>query len=151
MDLIIFAAATSGGEDNGLGGESAPVNDYLRPSDHSGPYLVGPMVIRVFPDGRPVPGDAERPLPQDEDVDELKYSRIPSVSEIEASSERFFYKKPTYHVSANKRGVYVHNKPVQRPSLIATTKGSYYRGTNPLFRERRVSDVPSEVRSVRFY
>lgn len=67
-------------------------NNYIRPSsEHTGPYLVGPMVIRVYPDGRPVPEDSTRSLPRDEDAEEFRHSRIPSVEEIEADSE--FYEK----------------------------------------------------------
>lgn len=29
------------------------------------------MVVRVMPDGRPVPGDSQRPLPKDEDAEEF--------------------------------------------------------------------------------
>lgn len=69
-------------------------SDYVPSSEqHSGPYLVGPMVIRVYPDGRPVPEDQKRPLPRDEDVDELRFSRLPSVDEIEAKSGSVFYGK----------------------------------------------------------
>ncbi|KDQ65242.1 Rhythmically expressed gene 5 protein [Zootermopsis nevadensis] len=48
-------------------------------------YVIGPMVVRVLPDGRPVPGDSERPLPKDEDAEEFKLMRskpAPSVEEL---------------------------------------------------------------------
>ncbi|XP_014483961.1 PREDICTED: rhythmically expressed gene 5 protein [Dinoponera quadriceps] len=84
-------SASSGSETNGLGEETMANSDYVPSSEqHSGPYLVGPMVIRVYPDGRPVPEDQKRPLPRDEDADELRYSRLPSVEEIEATT---FYGK----------------------------------------------------------
>ncbi|XP_076169789.1 rhythmically expressed gene 5 isoform X2 [Ptiloglossa arizonensis] len=76
--------ATSGSETNGLGEETAWSHDYIRPSaEHSGPYLVGPMVIRVYPDGRPVPEDSTRPLPHDEDIEEYRHFRVPSIKELE--------------------------------------------------------------------
>lgn len=68
-------------------------NDYV--AEPNGPYLTGPMVIRVYPDGRPVPEDKKHPLPRDEDVDELRYSRLPSVKEIENKSGSTFYGKGT--------------------------------------------------------
>ncbi|PNF21181.1 hypothetical protein B7P43_G05126 [Cryptotermes secundus] len=48
-------------------------------------YVIGPMIVRVLPDGRPVPGDSERPLPKDEDAEEFKIMRgnpVPSVEEL---------------------------------------------------------------------
>ncbi|XP_011135242.1 rhythmically expressed gene 5 protein [Harpegnathos saltator] len=86
--------ASSGSETNGLGEETMANSDYVpSAAEHSGPYLVGPMVIRVYPDGRPVPEDQARPLPRDDDVDELRFSRLPSVEEIEANSGGSFYGK----------------------------------------------------------
>ena len=86
--------ATSGSETNGLGEETAPSHDYVRPSqEHTGPYLVGPMVIRVYPDGRPVPEDSTRPLPRDEDAEEFRHSRVPSIEEIEADRSTFYEKR----------------------------------------------------------
>ncbi|XP_015606732.1 rhythmically expressed gene 5 protein [Cephus cinctus] len=137
--------ANSGSEHNGLAEESAPVSDYVRPTGHTGPYLMGPMVIRVFPDGRPVPGDSNRPLPRDEDVDDLKFSKLPSIEEIEASSGSLFYgksnvpKKPLFSGSGQ-----------QRPSVIPTTRGSHRRN-NPLFDNRRIAEISNNARSIRFY
>ncbi|XP_043585606.1 rhythmically expressed gene 5 protein isoform X1 [Bombus pyrosoma] len=77
---------------NGIGEETMATHDYIQPSsEHTGPYLVGPMVIRVYPDGRPVPEDTTRPLPRDEDMEEFRRSRVPSVEEIKTDSE--FYEK----------------------------------------------------------
>ncbi|XP_069692930.1 rhythmically expressed gene 5 protein [Periplaneta americana] len=48
-------------------------------------YVIGPMVVRVLPDGRPVPGDSEKPLPKDEDAEEFKLMRakpVPSIEEL---------------------------------------------------------------------
>ena len=70
--------------DNELTQESSHSHDYVQPSEHSGPYLLGPMVIRVYPDGRPVPADAQRPLPRDEDIEDIRYNaRLPSIKELE--------------------------------------------------------------------
>ena len=45
---------------------------------------MGPMVIRVYPDGRPVAADAQRPLPKDEDIEDIRYdTRLPSIKDIE--------------------------------------------------------------------
>ncbi|XP_033328499.1 rhythmically expressed gene 5 isoform X2 [Megalopta genalis] len=86
--------ATSDSETNGLSEETEPSHDYVRPpAEHTGPYLVGPMVIRVYPDGRPVPEDSTRPLPRDEDVDEYRSSRVPSIEELEADGRSSFYGK----------------------------------------------------------
>ncbi|XP_015436391.1 PREDICTED: rhythmically expressed gene 5 protein [Dufourea novaeangliae] len=85
--------ATGGSETNGLGEETVPSHDYVRPpAEHTGPYLVGPMVIRVYPDGRPVPEDSTRPLPRDEDVDEYRHARVPSIEELEANRGSFYDK-----------------------------------------------------------
>lgn len=96
-------AASSGSETNGLGEETAASGDYVSSSESNGSYLAGPMVIRVYPDGRPVPEDQKRPLPKDEDADELRYSRLPSIEEIEAKSGSTFYGKGTNEPSTAKR------------------------------------------------
>ncbi|XP_022195950.1 rhythmically expressed gene 5 protein [Nilaparvata lugens] len=60
---------------------SSNVEEYAAPNRH----VMGPMVVRVLPDGRPVPGDAQRPLPADEDAEEFLAMRakpIPSISDI---------------------------------------------------------------------
>lgn len=47
--------------------------------------IEGPMVVRVLPDGRPVPEDKNRPLPQDEDAQEyisMRSKPAPSLNEI---------------------------------------------------------------------
>ncbi|XP_011301968.1 rhythmically expressed gene 5 protein [Fopius arisanus] len=107
----------SGSEHNCLGEDS---------EDSGGPYLVGPMVIRVFPDGRPVPEDEHRPLPRDEDLDEFKNS-VPSLAENE---RREIYKKP---YGLLKRNSLV--KSAQWP--IFPPPNNYYRA-NPLFRTLRM-------------
>lgn len=136
----------SSDSENGLGEETAVNSDYVPPSMSSGPYLVGPMVIRVYPDGRPVPEDEKRPLPKDEDADELKYSRLPSIKEIEAKSGSMFYGK-----SANERPVvarrrsFVVDKDYRRPELIR------FRG-NPLPYERTMfRDAVNDERRVHYY
>ncbi|XP_076760768.1 rhythmically expressed gene 5 isoform X1 [Xylocopa sonorina] len=85
---------TSDSDTNGIGEETMTTNDYIRlSSEHTGPYLVGPMVIRVYPDGRPVPEDSTRPLPRDEDVEEFRHSRIPSIEEIEVDRDALYEKR----------------------------------------------------------
>ncbi|OXU19954.1 hypothetical protein TSAR_006562 [Trichomalopsis sarcophagae] len=74
--------------DNELPQESSANHDYVHPSEHTGPYLTGPMVIRVYPDGRPVPNDAQRPLPKDEDIEDIRYdTRLPSIMDLEAAKK----------------------------------------------------------------
>uniref|UniRef100_A0A0C9RR87 Reg-5_1 protein n=1 Tax=Fopius arisanus TaxID=64838 RepID=A0A0C9RR87_9HYME len=115
--LPLLHAVASGSEHNCLGEDS---------EDSGGPYLVGPMVIRVFPDGRPVPEDEHRPLPRDEDLDEFKNS-VPSLAENE---RREIYKKP---YGLLKRNSLV--KSAQWP--IFPPPNNYYRA-NPLFRTLRM-------------
>lgn len=94
--------------------------DYVPSSEPSGPYLAGPMVIRVYPDGRPVPEDQKRPLPKDEDADELRYSRLPSIEEIEAKSGSMFYGKGANEPSiAKKRTSFAaDDKNYRRPEVV---------------------------------
>lgn len=131
-------SAGSGSETNGLGEETVAVSDYL-PSEtqHSGPYLVGPMVIRVYPDGRPVPEDQKHPLPKDEDADELRYSRLPSIEEIEANSGSVFYGKGAVRSAERSpsafKGVRVDSKDRRRQEELAMRSRD-----NPLPYERRV-------------
>ncbi|XP_015113407.1 rhythmically expressed gene 5 protein [Diachasma alloeum] len=123
----------SGSDHNCLGDESVRSNDYARPSDSAGPYLVGPMVIRVFPDGRPVPEDQNLPLPRDEDLEEFKYPRVPSVPEIEGRTDRQILKKPY--------GLLKRNSVVKAGQWgIFSPQNNYYRG-NPLFRARRMPET----------
>ncbi|XP_034255006.1 rhythmically expressed gene 5 protein [Thrips palmi] len=68
---------------NGLGGagDSRDQDDVARYA-----FGHGPMVVRVMPDGSPVPGDVERPLPRDEDAEEFRLMRgqpMPSLEEIQ--------------------------------------------------------------------
>ena len=119
--------------------------DYIQSSESSKPYLSGPMVIRVYPDGRPVLEDQKRPLPKDEDVDELRYSRLPSIEEIEAKSGSKFYGKRTIEPSMLKR----------RMSLIADDKN--YRQSqalhlrHPLSYERTMFRDTLNERGVHYY
>lgn len=64
--------ASSGSETNVVEDEADPMDNYAR----AGPYLVGPMVIRVYPDGRPVPEDMGRPLPKDDDIEDMRRTRL---------------------------------------------------------------------------
>lgn len=76
-------------ETNSITGENVLTNDYI----HVGPYLIGPMVTRVYPDGRPVPDDHKRFRPRDDDIDELKYTVVlPSISDAETKVDRTTYR-----------------------------------------------------------
>ncbi|XP_003702043.1 rhythmically expressed gene 5 isoform X1 [Megachile rotundata] len=124
------AVATSGSETNGLGEDTVSAHDYIRlPQEHTGPYLIGPMVIRVYPDGRPVPEDSKRPLPQDEDLKDFRHSRIPSIEEIEA----------------NKSSVYEKSKgtsfPVIRNHRQAYEESPCLRKDHSLFKRRLLQEI----------
>jgi hypothetical protein len=140
--LFLIVSASSGSETNGLGEETVVNNDYIPSSN--GPYLVGPMVIRVYPDGRPVPEDEKRPLPKDEDADELKYPRLPSIEEIEAKSGSTFYGKGANErpVTARRRS-FVVDKDYRRPEPIR------FRG-NPPYEKAIFRDALNE-RRMRYY
>ncbi|KAK2588864.1 hypothetical protein KPH14_001731 [Odynerus spinipes] len=71
-------------ETNSITEESESTKDYLQ----VGPYFIGPMVTRVYPDGRPVLEDRNKVQPRDEDIDEFKYTILPSVADIEASFDK---------------------------------------------------------------
>ncbi|KAL0122209.1 hypothetical protein PUN28_007154 [Cardiocondyla obscurior] len=137
--------ANSGSETNGLGDETAASGDYVS-SEPTGPYLAGPMVIRVYPDGRPVPEDQKRPLPKDEDADEFRYSRLPSIEEIEAKSGSTFYGKSTSDPSMVKRRMSFasDDKAYRRPEALGL------RG-HPLPYQRTVFRGALNERRMRYY
>lgn len=87
---ITSTAYTEG--DNGLAEESSPIANYLQPANRPGPFVVGPMVSRVLPDGRPVPGD--QGFPKDEDIEDLRFARLPTIEEIETKTNSRYYQKP---------------------------------------------------------
>lgn len=69
--------------DNNYVPQSSNVN--LQYLDNNEPtYLTGPMVFRVHPDGTPVSGDYQRPLPKDDDRDDMTMGRerLPTMEEI---------------------------------------------------------------------
>ncbi|XP_011864123.1 PREDICTED: rhythmically expressed gene 5 protein [Vollenhovia emeryi] len=139
--------ASSGSETNGLGEETAASGDYISPSEPSGPYLAGPMVIRVYPDGRPVPEDQKRPLPKDEDAEELKYSRLPSIEEIEAKSGSTFYGKGVNEPSPftkRRMSFALDDKSYRRPETMRL------RG-HPLPYKRAVLRGALNERRIRYY
>lgn len=77
----------------------APTNVELQflqppPMQESG-YLSGPMVVRVHPDGTPVKEDKLKPLPQDDDRDEMTIGRerLPSMEELAVVSAHVPQKK----------------------------------------------------------
>lgn len=119
--------------------------DYVLPSE-PGPYLAGPMVIRVYPDGRPVLEDQKRPLPRDEDVDELRYTRLPSIEEIEAKSgSKFYYGKGANEPAPAKRRMsFVTDKDYRRSEPLRLHG-------NPLTYERTVLRGAINERGVRYY
>ncbi|XP_075229414.1 rhythmically expressed gene 5 [Lycorma delicatula] len=66
---------------------SSNVEEYAGPNRP----VMGPMVVRVLPDGRPVPEDAQRPLPKDEDAEEffaMRSKPIPSIADINNHRQR---------------------------------------------------------------
>ncbi|EZA58503.1 Rhythmically expressed gene 5 protein [Ooceraea biroi] len=137
-------SAGSGSETNGLAEETVVSSDYI--AEPNEPYLTGPMVIRVYPDGRPVPEDKKRPLPRDEDVDELRYSRLPSVKEIEDKSGSTLYGKGTIE-SATRRPSF--NVAVDRDRPLKARR--LYGLGNPLFYDRAILRSAMNNRRVRYY
>lgn len=141
MKFLSFSILDYTESDNELAEESARVEDYIRPADHPGPFLVGPMVFRVMPDGRPVPGDRQGPLPKDEDIDELRYPHLPSIQEIETKTNSRFYQKPEQPFN-NALGSPLHERRPQ-PSYRFYIRGRPY---NYPLRERIFSGIPREMR-----
>ncbi|XP_008552689.2 rhythmically expressed gene 5 protein [Microplitis demolitor] len=143
--------ATSDNDANDLGEESSVMNDYVRPIDN-GPYLVGPMVIRVLPDGRPVPGDDKRPLPHDEDLDDLQNYRVPLISELQSHNNRLssYNNKKLYNTNIN--SLPTSASPVSRVRYLTTPHNYYYR--NPFFyNSNNINRKPELLRknNYRFY
>ncbi|XP_014204970.1 rhythmically expressed gene 5 protein isoform X2 [Copidosoma floridanum] len=82
--------------DNQLTQESTSNKDYAHPTEHRGPYLTGPMVIRVYPDGRPVPKEDQRPLPKDEDIEDIRSaSQLPTIVELESGTDKAQIRVPS--------------------------------------------------------
>ncbi|KOC63211.1 Rhythmically expressed gene 5 protein [Habropoda laboriosa] len=132
--------ATSDSDTNGLGEETIAGHDYFRPpSEHTGPYLVGPMVIRVYPDGRPVPEDSTRPLPRDEDIEEFKHSRVPSIEDIEANRDVFYEKRSKGNVFSEMKD----HRRIQDESVRL-------RNDHPPFKRRLLQEVVAK-RKIRYY
>lgn len=77
---------TGGG--NTLGSQeeaSTNVQQYLTADPNvANRYVTGPMMVRVLPDGRPVPGDPVRPLPKDEDAEYrlMQSNPLPSIEDL---------------------------------------------------------------------
>jgi len=83
---------TSGGND--LGSASNNVEEIATPP---GNYVIGPMVVRVMPDGRPVPGDSQQPLPKDEDAEEFIAMRsrpMPSMVDMLSQNKQQIQPQP---------------------------------------------------------
>lgn len=86
--LSVLEPSTS--EGNQLGSQeeaSSKVENYA-----GSRYIIGPMVVRVRPDGSPVPEEA--PLPRDEDAEEYQAMRskpVPSLAEISGKHHHTSY------------------------------------------------------------
>ncbi|XP_017761144.1 PREDICTED: rhythmically expressed gene 5 protein isoform X2 [Eufriesea mexicana] len=125
---------------NGIGEETMATHDYVRPSsEHTGPYLVGPMVIRVYPDGRPVAEDSTRPLPQDEDTEEFKHSRIPSIEEIETD-------KDTLHEKQLKENSFTETKSHR----LSQEGSAHFLSNHSPFKRRLLQEVIAK-RKIRYH
>ncbi|XP_054275598.1 rhythmically expressed gene 5 protein [Macrosteles quadrilineatus] len=75
--------------DNQLGAASSSVEQYA--SAGPAPAMMGPMVVRVYPDGRPVPDDVHRPPHRDEDQEEylaMRAKPVPSMADLMRSTSR---------------------------------------------------------------
>jgi len=144
---VSIILADSGSETNGLGEETVARSDYI--AEPNEPYLTGPMVIRVYPDGRPVPDDKKYSLPRDEDVDELRYSRLPSVKEIEEKSGSIFYGKGTIEptmIKARRSSFDIAIEGRNRPSEVR-----HLRGGSPLFYEKAILRKAMNEHGIRYY
>ncbi|XP_017892548.1 rhythmically expressed gene 5 protein isoform X3 [Ceratina calcarata] len=139
-DGSYFTTATSDSDTNGIADETMVVHDYIRPSEHTGPYLVGPMVIRVYPDGRPVPEDTTRPLPRDEDVEEFKHPRLPSIEEVQVNRDT------TYREKQSKGNSFPETKSHQR----SYEESVHPRNDYPPFKRRLFQEVIAK-RKLHYY
>lgn len=124
---------------NGIADEIMVAHDYIRPSEHTGPYLVGPMVIRVYPDGRPVPEDTTRPLPRDEDAEEFKHHRLPSIEEVQINRDAYSKKQ-------SKGNSFPETERNRRPY----EQSVYPRNDYPTFK-RRLFQQPIAKRKLQYY
>uniref|UniRef100_A0A8D8PR05 Rhythmically expressed gene 5 protein n=1 Tax=Cacopsylla melanoneura TaxID=428564 RepID=A0A8D8PR05_9HEMI len=69
--------------ENHLGSASSNIEELASPSNY---IQGGPMVVRLMPDGSPVPEDLNKPLPKDEDVEEyysMRAKPIPALGDVE--------------------------------------------------------------------
>lgn len=60
-------------------------------------YVMGPMVVRVYPDGRPVPGESTA-VPKDEDAEEhlaMRVKPVPSMLDLLHGHDRHEYETTT--------------------------------------------------------
>lgn len=83
--------------DNNYVPQSSNVN--LQYLDNNEPhYLTGPMVFRVHPDGTPVSGDREKPLPKDDDRDDMTMGRdrLPTMDEIRMQYRQVPFTRPKF-------------------------------------------------------
>lgn len=69
--------------ENHLGSASSNIEELASPSNY---IQGGPMVVRLLPDGSPVPEDVNKPLPRDEDSEEyysMRAKPIPTLRDVE--------------------------------------------------------------------
>ncbi|XP_073974263.1 rhythmically expressed gene 5 [Rhodnius prolixus] len=88
-DFYSDAMEPSTNEGNHLGSQEEASTNIEKYTSTPSRYMVGPMEVRVLPDGSPVPRDS--PLPKDEDAEEFLAMRskpVPSISEITSSSSK---------------------------------------------------------------
>lgn len=88
IQLLCFAEPSTN-EGNHLGSQEEASTNIEKYTSTPSRYMVGPMEVRVLPDGSPVPRDF--PLPKDEDAEEFLAMRskpVPSISEITSSSSK---------------------------------------------------------------
>lgn len=78
--------------ENHLGSASSNIEELASPSNY---IQGGPMVVRLLPDGSPVPEDINKPLPKDEDSEEyyaMRAKPIPSLTDVEKT--KYVYNTP---------------------------------------------------------
>lgn len=111
-------------------------NDYI----HVGPYLIGPMVTRVYPDGRPVPDDRTIFRPRDDDIDEFKYT-MPLLTSMVGDMEEDNFDGTSYRDKRLKKNV--------RKDMPSTVSELGRRRKEGLIDDGRTSDVSTRYITLR--
>lgn len=78
----IFDSSSTVGNTLGSQEEASSHVQHYIPGDHK-KYVIGPMVVRLLPNGNPVPGEAGIPMLKDEDAEEYKLMHAPSTPSIQ--------------------------------------------------------------------